>query len=336
MPVKLSDLTTESSPASTDIIGIADPSTGVMRKITVSALKTYMDTLGGGGGSAPTVVSATCPNGAANTVVVVFSQSMTAVTTAGWSFKKNGSAWSVSSVTGSGTTWTFTMGSSAASGDTLLRSYDSTTGATIGTSLELVSFTDSAVTNNVAASFLHRSLFTASNATALISYTPDNGSAWTHAEGTFEIQSNKVQPLTYAASNATAVTDVGQNTYTISAKMTKGTSGVVSYYSIVLRYTDLNNFIKITLTTDTLYCYKTVAGTTTQVGSSVVVGALDDTTEHTYEIVVSASQFDLTVDGTLRFDNYAIDAALTGNKVGITYNNAGGGIVKYDDYTVTS
>jgi hypothetical protein len=75
---------------------------------------------------------------------------MTAVTTAGCSFKKNGSAWSVSSVTGSGTTWTFTMGSSAAYGDTLLRSYDSTTGATIGTTLELVSFTDSSVTNSVA------------------------------------------------------------------------------------------------------------------------------------------------------------------------------------------
>jgi len=107
--------------------------------------------IGGGGAVAPSIVSATCPNGAANTVVVVFNQSMTAVTTAGWSFKKNGSAWSVSSVTGATTTWTFTMGSSAINGDTLLRSYDSTTGATIGTSLELVSFTDSAVTNSVGA-----------------------------------------------------------------------------------------------------------------------------------------------------------------------------------------
>lgn len=148
MAVKLSALTTESAPDSADILAIADPTTGVMKKITVSALKTYMDTLGGG--SAPTVTSATCPDGAANTVVVVFNQSMTAVTTAGWSFKKNGSAWSVSSVTGATTTWTFTMGSSAAYGDTLLRSYDSTTGATIGTTLELVSFTDSSVTNSVA------------------------------------------------------------------------------------------------------------------------------------------------------------------------------------------
>jgi len=121
----------------------------------LDALADAVDTgdIGGGGAVAPLVSSATCPNGAASTVVVVFNQSMTAVTTAGWSFKKNGSAWSVSSVSGSGTTWTFTMGSSAINGDTLLRSYDSGTGATIGTSLELVSFTDSAVTNSVSSAY---------------------------------------------------------------------------------------------------------------------------------------------------------------------------------------
>jgi hypothetical protein len=108
---------------------------------------------GGGGDVAPIVVSCTCPNSAPNTLVYVFSQSMTAVTVAGHTAKKNGSAWNHVSVTGSGTTWTFTMPSAAALGDTLLRSYDSTTGATIGTSLELVSFTDSSVTNSVAGSY---------------------------------------------------------------------------------------------------------------------------------------------------------------------------------------
>jgi len=190
MAVKLSALTTESAPDSADIIGIADPTTGVMKKITVSALKTYMDTLGGG--TAPTVSSATCPDGAANTVVVVFSQSMTAVTTAGWSFKKNGSAWSVSSVTGSGTTWTFTMGSSAVFGDTLLRSYDSTTGATIGTTLELVSFTDSAVTNSVAGGSLVEVNF--DTKTAGLTESPAN--YWDSASGSTDYG---VSSLTMAA-----------------------------------------------------------------------------------------------------------------------------------------
>jgi hypothetical protein len=64
---------------------------------------------GAGDVTPPTVVSATVPNGAANTVVVVFSESVT-VTTAGWSFRRNASNWVVSSVAGSGTTWTFTHG----------------------------------------------------------------------------------------------------------------------------------------------------------------------------------------------------------------------------------
>ena len=152
MAVKLSALTTESAPASTDILAIADPTTGVMKKITVAALKTYMDTLGGGDVTAPTVTSATVENADPDTIVVVFSESVTGVSATGWSFKKNGSAWTISTVTGSGTTWNFNMASAAVNGDTLLRSYNSATGATVdGSSNELVTFTDSAVTNNVAA-----------------------------------------------------------------------------------------------------------------------------------------------------------------------------------------
>lgn len=152
MGVKLSDLTLESSPASTDILLIADPVTGLARKITVSAFKTFIDGLGGGGDvAAPTVVSATAST--ASTIVVVFSESVT-VTTAGWSFKKNGADWAITSVAGSGTTWTFTMSSSGTNSDTLLRSYNSTTGNTIDTaSNELATFTNSAVTNSIPGSF---------------------------------------------------------------------------------------------------------------------------------------------------------------------------------------
>ena len=49
MGVKLSDLSTETSPASSDIMMIADPATGIAKKITVSALKTFLDSLGGAG-----------------------------------------------------------------------------------------------------------------------------------------------------------------------------------------------------------------------------------------------------------------------------------------------
>jgi hypothetical protein len=108
---------------------------------------------GAGDVTPPTVVSATVLNADPDTIVVVFSESVSGVSATGWSFKKNGSAWAISSVTGSGTTWNFNMETAAVNGDTLLRSYNSGTGATVdGSSNELVSFTDSAVTNSIAGS----------------------------------------------------------------------------------------------------------------------------------------------------------------------------------------
>jgi len=103
----------------------------------------------------PTIVSATVPNGATNTVVVVFSQSVT-VTTAGWSFRRNLANWVVLSVAGSGTAWTFTMATNAANGETIDRSYNSITGNTLDElNNELVSFTNAAVTNSIAGSAIY-------------------------------------------------------------------------------------------------------------------------------------------------------------------------------------
>jgi hypothetical protein len=96
----------------------------------------------------PTVVSKNTTS--ATNIRIVFSEAVT-VNLLGWSFKKNGSALGASAVTGSGTTWDFTV-ATMAGGDTLLASYDSSTGNTVdGASNELVSFTDSSVTNNIVA-----------------------------------------------------------------------------------------------------------------------------------------------------------------------------------------
>lgn len=152
MGVKINELSTEASPVGTDLVVIADPTTGVASKITLSALKTALDAIGGDT-TPPTVVSATVENANPNQVVVVFSESVT-VTTAGWSFRRNTTNWAVSSVAGSGTTWTFTMATSAASGETIDRSYNPATGATVdGAANELGSFTNASVTNNVGGSF---------------------------------------------------------------------------------------------------------------------------------------------------------------------------------------
>jgi hypothetical protein len=142
------------------VILVANPTTGALKRVTVAQLLAASGTEPGGGGgggggdvTAPTVSSATVPNANPNTVIVVFSESVT-VTTAGWSFRRNGSNWAVSSVAGSGNTWTFTMATSAANGETIDRTYNAGTGNTLdGAGNELGAFTNASVTNNVAGGF---------------------------------------------------------------------------------------------------------------------------------------------------------------------------------------
>ena len=149
---KYNEFSPGTGPTGSKVLLIADATTGQLEKVTLAALATFFGgSTGGGDTTAPTIVSITAT--AATTIVVVFSENVN-VTTAGWSFKKNGSAWSASSVAGSGTTWTFTMGTSAISSDTLLGSYDATTGATVDSSSnELASFTDTSVTNSIGSSY---------------------------------------------------------------------------------------------------------------------------------------------------------------------------------------
>ena len=154
MGKKFNEVTAQpSTPNDADLVLWGNATTGLAYRMTFTQLKAKLDGMGVGDVTAPTVVSATVPNGAANTVVVVFSESVT-VTTAGWSFRRNASNWVVSSVAGSGTTWTFTMATSAVAGETIDRSYNSATGATVdGASNELVSFTNSSVTNSVSGAY---------------------------------------------------------------------------------------------------------------------------------------------------------------------------------------
>lgn len=137
--------------ANDDLTIASQFSSGLLRKIGTNIwLWQGAGTASGGGGgadvTAPTVVSAETTD--ATHIEVVFSESVT-VTTAGWSFTKNGSNLAITSVSGSGTTWTFLV-ASMSSGDDILMSYNSGTGATVdGSSNELVSFTDDVVDNTI-------------------------------------------------------------------------------------------------------------------------------------------------------------------------------------------
>lgn len=104
---------------------------------------------GGGDTTPPTMVSATAID--ANTIEVVFSESVTP-TVAGWSYyiTETSTTSSFSSVTGSGTTWQFTGVEAMSAGQTLKISYTSTTGNTLdGSGNELATFSLSSVTNSI-------------------------------------------------------------------------------------------------------------------------------------------------------------------------------------------
>lgn len=96
----------------------------------------------------PTVLSATAID--SSHIRIIFSEA-TNCTTAGWTFKKNGSPLAITSVTGGGTTWTFLVASMLDT-DIITRSYTSSTGNTVDLAVvpnELVSFTDQSVTNSI-------------------------------------------------------------------------------------------------------------------------------------------------------------------------------------------
>jgi hypothetical protein len=100
--------------------------------------------------TAPVVVSAEVID--ANTIEIVFGENVNA-TDIGWAFKQEGVDIFPTGVAGTGTdTLTFTFAETFLPGETILRSYNSTTGNTtdvIGN--ELSSFTDQSVTNSLAA-----------------------------------------------------------------------------------------------------------------------------------------------------------------------------------------
>ena len=101
---------------------------------------------------APTVVSMTVENAAANDLVVVFNEIVTA-TNIGYAFRVAAGARALDAIAGSGTTTlTFTInGAAITNGQALDLSYDSGTGDTENAAaVEVVSFTQDTVTNNVA------------------------------------------------------------------------------------------------------------------------------------------------------------------------------------------
>ena len=146
------------------------------------AIKVNFITLSSVANNAPTMTSATIEDATDNVLDFVFSDAVT-ITTAGWNIDTDGAALTISSVlSGSGTTTPkFQLSRSVLDTETLNIDYDSTTGNTIrvSNSVELVTFTDTAIVNNVLGSALLTSLisnwnFNETTGTRLDSHTNNN------------------------------------------------------------------------------------------------------------------------------------------------------------------
>ena len=96
----------------------------------------------------PTLVSATIEDASPTDVDLIFSESVTG-TNLGWTLSGTTST-TFSSLTGSGTTWTGTLGTAAANGETITLSYNSGTGDfSDASSNPLATISSASVTNNV-------------------------------------------------------------------------------------------------------------------------------------------------------------------------------------------
>lgn len=112
------------------------------------AVETNIVGVSGGGGidvTPPGIFSITAID--ATHIEVVFNESVTA-STAGWSFEKNGSPLTLTSVTGAGTTWTFLVGTMLNT-DTITYDYDSLPGDTVDGAANALASSSGAVTNSI-------------------------------------------------------------------------------------------------------------------------------------------------------------------------------------------
>lgn len=283
--------------------------------------------------TAPTVTGAIAST--ATTVQVSFSESVT-VTTAGWSFKLNGSNNPVVSVSGAGTTWTFTLTNSMDDDDVILMSYNSSTGATVdGSSNELASFTDDDVTNSIGGSggvTVFEDTFTeASDGGLLTAHTPAPtnvaGGNWS-GSSSYTIATNRVNDASSGV-QLVATKETGTANGTVSLEVNRQTNNKL--FGLVFRYTDENNYWYALLDNQNskFLLVERVADVHTQRGEVAFTTNTD--TWYTITAILSGSSITVQVNGANTI-NYSSTANQSATKHGIW--SAGSGVALFDNFKV--
>jgi hypothetical protein len=185
------------------------------------------------------------------------------------------------------------------------------------------------------------SQFTGANGTAFGSYTPDTGGTWTLLNSsTWEIQSNRGVPKTPApASNLwMAIASAGFTDMIVTADVTKNvfTSGVT--LRMIVKYTDINNYIAIDISSTTGSCalQNVVAGVATSFGS-FTAGFTSDIIQHRVKVTAVSTAIAVYFDDKL-IGSGTSGTTQTGTSAGIgCFGTASApSVFTFDNYKVVS
>jgi hypothetical protein len=138
--------------------------------------------------------------------------------------------------------------------------------------------------------------FTDANGVSLDAHTPNKGSPWVEISGNFDIQSNRANTVSKPGSPvfASAVVQTGISDCTVSAIFIPGTGNPVG---IIVRQSDVNNFLCLVFSLTTLYILRVQAGGGTILASGAITASAG--VGAALEVTLSGTSISVTFDGTV-------------------------------------
>jgi hypothetical protein len=176
---------------------------------------------------------------------------------------------------------------------------------------------------------LNRSTFTAANGTALTAITPEAGGAWTAQNAaTWEIQSNKAQPLSVPGSGIRAAATLVSASADVWLEATIRFSTVVGA-GLLVRFTDVSNLWLVNIETTTVVLYERNGGTYTSRASASFTPVV--ATDYRVVVITAGSTIRVFINNT----SYMTYSSATLNQTATTHGvRADGASVTFDDFVI--
>jgi len=183
--------------------------------------------------------------------------------------------------------------------------------------------------------------FTGVNGTRLNVHTPESGGAWNEISGTWTIQSNKATVALAAGANI-VLQDVGVLDYECSVDITQPNPlGAAIFVGIVVRYTDINNYVYFREADDTVFQPNNheiemrwvVGGVEVMSSKTTMLVAFPAASTRTFTIRVKGNLCEVFLDGSPRGCRILPTELAVGTKCGLYADPLDGG-AKFDNWVV--